>query len=67
MSLQGACNSFGAPYPGRQWTVTLDALATGRLDWQFMITHELPLSELPAMFEKIRNKSEFFSKIMFRP
>jgi len=67
VTLHGAWNSFGAPYPGRQWTVTLDALASGRLKWQFMITHELPITGLPAMFEKIRNKSEFFSKIMFRP
>ena len=67
VTLHGAWNSFGAPYPGRQWTVTLDALASGRLRWQFLITHELPISELPAMFEKIRKKSEFFSKIMFHP
>ncbi|OJF97663.1 galactitol-1-phosphate 5-dehydrogenase [Pararhizobium antarcticum] len=67
VSLHGAWNSFGAPYPGKQWTVTLDMLASGRLRWEFMITHELPLEELPAMFDKIKNKTEFFSKIMFRP
>jgi L-iditol 2-dehydrogenase len=67
VALHGAWNSFGAPYPGKQWTVTLDTLASGRLKWEFMITHELGLEELPDMFEKIRNKSEFFSKIMFRP
>lgn len=67
VSLHGAWNSFGAPFPGKQWQVTLDALATGKLKWEFMITHELPIKDLPAMFEKIRNKSEFFSKIMFRP
>jgi L-iditol 2-dehydrogenase len=67
ISLHGAWNSFGAPYPGKQWTVTLDSLASGRLKWEFMITHELGLEALPGMFEKIRNKSEFFSKIMFRP
>jgi len=65
--LHGAWNSFGAPYPGKQWTVTLDSLASGRLKWEFMISHELGLEELPGMFEKIKNKSEFFSKIMFRP
>jgi L-iditol 2-dehydrogenase len=32
-----------------------------------MITHELGLEVLPGMFEKIKNRSEFFSKIMFRP
>ncbi|QKK33282.1 galactitol-1-phosphate 5-dehydrogenase (plasmid) [Rhizobium indicum] len=67
VSLHGAWNSFGAPYPGKQWTVTLDSLASGRLKWEFMITHELGLEALPGMFEKIKNKSEFFSKIMFRP
>ncbi|MBY3157493.1 galactitol-1-phosphate 5-dehydrogenase [Rhizobium laguerreae] len=67
VSLRGAWNSFGAPYPGKQWTVTLDSLASGRLKWEFMITHELGLEALPGMFEKIKNKSEFFSKIMFRP
>jgi len=67
VSLHGAWNSFGAPYPGKQWTVTLDSLASGRLKWEFMISHELGLEELPGMFEKIKNKSEFFSKIMFRP
>lgn len=65
--LHGAWNSFGAPYPGKQWTVTLEALASGRLKWEFMITHELPIKELPAMFEKIKNKSEPFAKILFRP
>ncbi len=67
VSLHGAWNSFGAPYPGKQWTVTLDNLASGKLRWDFMITHELPLEELPAMFDKIKNRSEFFSKVMFRP
>jgi L-iditol 2-dehydrogenase len=67
VSLHGAWNSFGAPYPGKQWTVTLDSLASGRLKWEFMITHELGLEALPGMFERIKNKSEFFSKIMFRP
>jgi L-iditol 2-dehydrogenase len=67
ISLHGAWNSFGAPYPGKQWHVTLEALATGKLKWQFMISHELPINELPAMFQKIKDRSEFFSKIMFRP
>ena len=68
VSLHGSWNSFGAPYPGPQWTVTLDALATGKLRWDFMITHELTLEELPDMFATLQNdRSLFFSKIMFRP
>jgi L-iditol 2-dehydrogenase len=67
VSLHGAWNSFGAPYPGPQWTVTLDYLSSGALRWEFMISHELGLDELPAMFGKIQAGGEFFSKIMFRP
>jgi len=68
ISLHGSWNSFGAPYPGPQWTVTLDKLGTGDLKWEFMISHDLDLSELPGMFEKFKSdKSLFFSKVMFRP
>ncbi len=67
VSLHGSWNSFGAPFPGKQWHVTLDALVTGKLQWEFMISHELPLEELPAMFETLKGKNDFFSKIMFRP
>jgi len=68
ISLHGSWNSFGAPYPGPQWTVTLDKLASGALKWDFMITHELALEELPGIFEKLRtDRNLFFSKIMFRP
>ena len=68
ISLHGSWNSFGAPYPGPQWTVTLDKLASGALKWEFMITHELGLEALPGMFEQLRtDRGLFFSKIMFRP
>lgn len=68
VSLHGAWNSFGAPFPGPQWTVTLDKLASGALAWEFMISHELPLDALPDFFEKLKtDKSMHYSKIMFRP
>jgi L-iditol 2-dehydrogenase len=67
ISLHGAWNSFGAPFPGKQWQVALENLSSGVLRWEFMITHELGLAELPAMFQKLRQKNEFFAKIMFRP
>lgn len=67
MSLHGSWNSFGAPYPGDQWTVTLEKLASGDLKWEFMISHDLDLAELPAMFEAFKDRNTFFSKVMFRP
>jgi L-iditol 2-dehydrogenase len=67
VSLHGAWNSFSAPFPGKEWAVTLAALTDSTLKWEFMITHELPLEALPKMFESIRGRNEHFSKIMFRP
>ncbi|WP_420409629.1 galactitol-1-phosphate 5-dehydrogenase [Hoeflea sp.] len=68
VSLHGAWNSFGAPFPGPQWSVTLDKLASGALEWEFMISHELPLDQLPEFFERLKtDKSLHYSKIMFRP
>ena len=67
VSLHGAWNSFGAPFPGKQWTVALESLASGKLRWEFMITHELALEALPGMFETFRGKNDFFSKVMFKP
>jgi L-iditol 2-dehydrogenase len=67
VSLHGAWNSFGAPFPGPQWRVALDALVSGDLSWKFMITHEKPLEDLPAMFGMFAGRNEFFAKVMFLP
>lgn len=66
-SLHGSWNSFGAPFPGPQWTVALDKLASGELRWDFIISHELDLGELAGMFDRIKAGGEFFSKIMVHP
>jgi L-iditol 2-dehydrogenase len=67
LSLHGSWNSFGAPFPGDQWTVTLDKMATGDLKWEFMISHDLDLAELPATFGRFKDRNFHFSKVMFRP
>ena len=67
VSLHGSWNSFGAPFPGPQWTVSLDKLGSGELKWHFMVTHDLDLAELPKMFADFKAQSVFFSKVIFRP
>jgi L-iditol 2-dehydrogenase len=67
VSMHGAWNSFSAPFPGKEWTVSLTALCDGSLEWEFMISHELPLEAVPRMFETIGARNEVFSKVMFRP
>jgi L-iditol 2-dehydrogenase len=65
--LQGSWNSFGSPFPGDQWTVTLEKLGSGALKWKFIVSHDLDLAELPRMFEAFKDRSTFFSKVIFRP
>ena len=67
ISLHGAWNSFGPPFPGRQWEVALEKLGSGALAWEFMITHEPGLDALPDMMMKFRERNEFISKVMVRP
>ena len=67
ISLHGAWNSFSAPFPGDEWTASIDKLASGELQWQFMITHDLPLDELPSMFKRYADRSEVAAKVIFRP
>lgn len=67
VSLHGCWNSFSAPFPGREWRESAERLASGELSWEFMITHELPLEELPSMMKILADRSEFSSKVLFFP
>ncbi|WP_207481876.1 galactitol-1-phosphate 5-dehydrogenase [Arenibaculum pallidiluteum] len=67
ISLHGSWNSFGAPFPGPQWTTTLEKFGTGELRWEFMISHDLDLAELPAIFGRFAAKDIHFSKVLFTP
>lgn len=42
-------------------------MAAGKLKWEFMITHELGLSELPRMMQQLGDRSIFSSKVLFVP
>lgn len=67
ISLHGAWNSFSAPFPGDEWTASIDKLASGELQWKFMITHDLPLADLPDMFKRYAERKEIAAKVIFRP
>ena len=67
VSLHGAWNSFSAPFPGREWTVTLDMMARGRLRTAEVVTHREPLDRLPDVLAWMGERREFFSKVMFFP
>jgi L-iditol 2-dehydrogenase len=67
ISLHGSWNSFGPPFPGPQWTTTLEKFGTGELRWEFLISHDLDLAELPGIFRRFAARDIHFSKVLFRP
>lgn len=67
ISLHGSWNSFGPPFPGPQWTTTLEKFGTGELRWEFLISHDLDLAELPGIFRHFEARDIHFSKVLFRP
>lgn len=67
ISMHGSWNSFGPPFPGSQWTTTLEKFGTGELRWEFLISHDLDLAELPEVFRRFAAKDLHFSKVLFRP
>jgi len=67
ISLHGCWNSFSAPFPGLEWQQSAEKLSSGELKWEFMITHELGLEELPKMMKDLADRTVFSSKVLFLP
>lgn len=67
ITLQGAWNSFSAPFPGDEWRTAAQCLANEQLLWKFMVTHELALEALPQTIRAMGERSIFSSKVLFLP
>jgi L-iditol 2-dehydrogenase len=66
-AIVGSWNSFSKPFPGWEWTHGVECLADGTIDANKVITHRLPLEDVPAIFDKIYKKELFFNKVLFLP
>src|SRR5512138_475006 len=67
ISLIGCFMSYSAPFPGHEWTETIAALLDGSLDMDTLISHRFPLSQAPAIFEKIGAHQLAHQKIILNP
>jgi L-iditol 2-dehydrogenase len=65
LSLYGTWNSSYVPLPKNDWELAINHMASGKLDVKPFITHRLPLSEGPKALAMMRDKGEFYNKIMF--
>lgn len=67
LDVKGSWNSFTAPFPGKDWTVSLQLFEQNKLNSNPVITHRFSLEEGPEVFKKIADKSIVFNKILFLP
>jgi L-iditol 2-dehydrogenase len=66
LDIRGSWNSFTKPFPGSDWTGSLELMEKG-MTAAHIISHRLSLDEAPGIFKKIAQGGFFFSKIMFYP
>ncbi len=67
LNIKGSWNSFTNPFPGRDWTQSIELFEKYGMTAKDIISHRLPLDMAPEVFEKIAKGNYYFSKIMFYP
>lgn len=67
LRLTGCFMSYSAPFPGHEWTESVDAIQRGALRVDQMISHRFPLSAGTRVFEDIAAKRFAYRKIMLLP
>lgn len=65
LTVRGTWNSrYGVP-PKDEWALAMDAIASGRLEVKPLITHRVPLEDLEDALVMMRDRGEFFNKVMY--
>lgn len=67
LMIKGSWNSFSNPFPGREWTYSLELMAQGKLLTEPLISHRLTLEEGPAIFKRFLDRDFVFNKVLFLP
>lgn len=67
LNIKGSWNSFTDPFPGSDWTESIELFDKYGMTAKDIISHRLPLDKVPEIFENIAKGNYYFSKIMFYP
>ena len=67
LQIRGCFMSYSAPFPGTEWSESLEAVVNGSLNMNAMISHRFGLSEAPGVFKSIGEKTLSHRKIIFYP
>ena len=67
LRLNGCFMSYSAPFPGHEWTDSVQAMLSGQLNVARMISHRYLLAQAPQVFEDIAARRISYRKIMLLP
>ncbi|MGB8648405.1 MAG: galactitol-1-phosphate 5-dehydrogenase [Anaerolineae bacterium] len=67
LHLSGCFMSYSAPFPGHEWTDSVDALVQDKLKMNPMISHRYPLSAAVQVFQDIAAHNLTHRKIILLP
>lgn len=65
LTIHGAFNAISAPFPGKEFSTTIDFLKNGKLRMNPLISHVVPLEKGPEMFKHITNGEISACKVLF--
>jgi len=68
LDLLGVWNSTFSPAGNNDdWHAVLSAVAAGRLELEPIVTHRVPLEDARAALLRMRDRTEFFAKVLIQP
>ncbi len=67
LTVKGYFNSYSAPFPGREWTMSVDYAQKGKFVLKDLVSHRYKLSEIKEAFDMIGSRKEEYNKILIMP
>jgi L-iditol 2-dehydrogenase len=65
LKISGTWNSSFVSLPKNDWKLALDAMVHGSINVKPFITHRFPLEKCNEALSMMKNRTEFFNKVMF--
>ncbi|MBY5004947.1 galactitol-1-phosphate 5-dehydrogenase [Streptococcus suis] len=66
-TVKGFWNSYSAPFPGKEWTHSVEFIEAGKINLKDMISHRFPLGDIQKAFNLTVHREESYNKVMILP
>ncbi|KIL49629.1 galactitol-1-phosphate 5-dehydrogenase [Jeotgalibacillus soli] len=67
LTLKGFWNSYSAPFPGEEWTKSIEFIKNGRIKLKELISHRFKLEDTQKAFDMMINREEKYGKVLILP